>query len=233
MKIALVPGDARQKILGELLAARGHLVEPYLPGTRADAWLFPLPTGAHPALKDLPEGSLALTGMVSGEWPGLRIRDYYDREEVRVRNADITAEGALALGLEALDRTLLGTRVLVLGGGRIAQALARRLRALGAEVTVYARRSEQRAAAEGLGCRTLASLPEKPAGFHLVYNTVPAPLLPGKPDCPAVELASAPGGFRDPAGVIPGRGLPGKTAPRSAAEALLEAVESILREESP
>ena len=64
MKIALVPGDARQKILGELLAARGHLVEPYLPDTRADAWLFPLPTGAHPALKDLPEGSLALTGMV-------------------------------------------------------------------------------------------------------------------------------------------------------------------------
>ena len=233
MKIALVPGDARQEILGELLAGQGHRVVPWVSGVEADAWLFPLPTLAHPALNELPKGSLALTAMASGTWPGLRIRDYYDREEVRLRNADITAEGALALGMEALDRTLQGSRVLVLGGGRIAKALAWRLRALGAEVTVYARRAEQRAAAEGFGCRTLAALPENPASFHLVYNTVPAPLLPVKPDCPTVELASAPGGFRDPSGVIPGRGLPGKTAPGSAAEALLEVVNSILREESP
>ena len=93
-------------------------------------------------------------------------------------------------------------------------------------------RPAQRALAEGFGCRTLAALPEKPEGYDLLINTVPAALLPGKPDCPAMELASAPGGFRDPSGVISARGLPGKTAPRSAAEALFSAVQAILREES-
>ncbi|MBR4692650.1 MAG: hypothetical protein IKP17_07815 [Oscillospiraceae bacterium] len=232
MKLALLPGDARQTILGRLLAAEGHDVRPYVPGEAADAWLFPVPTGAHPALAELPAGSLALTALAEGSWPRLRLRDYFNREDVLLRNAVITAEGALAAGMAALDRTLLGARVLLLGGGRIALALASRLRALGAEVTVYARSPAQRALAEGLGCRTLASLPEAPAGFHLLYNTVPAPLLAKKPDCPAIELASAPGGFRDGDGVTVARGLPGRTAPRSAAEALLASVQAIIREES-
>ena len=232
MKLALLPGDARQGILGELLAEAGHEVTPYAPGEAADAWLFPLPTGDHPALRELAPGSLALTALAAGEHPGLRLRDYYDREDVLLRNAAITAEGAVARAIGAMDRTLLGSRVLILGGGRISRALGPRLRALGAEVTVYARDPAQRAAAEGCGCRSLGLLPETPGGFHLLINTVPAPLLPGKPDCPAIELASAPGGFRDPAGVIAARGLPGKTAPGSAAETLFAAVQAILREES-
>ena len=217
MKIALLPGDARQEILGELLAKAGHEVLSYAPGREADAWLFPLPTGDHPALGELRPGSLALTALAAGEHPGLRLRDYYAREETLLRNAAITAEGAVAEAVRALDRTLLGARVLLLGGGRISRALTPRLRSLGAEVTVYARDPAQRALAEGFGCRTLAALPEKPEGYDLLINTVPAALLPGKPDCPAMELASAPGGFRDPSGVISARGLPGKTAPRSAA----------------
>ena len=232
MKIALLPGDARQEILGELLAGAGHQVTPYTPGGGADAWLFPLPTGDHPALGTLAPGSLALTALAAGEHGGLRLRDYYAREETLLRNAAITAEGALAAAMEALDRTLLGARVLLLGGGRISAALGPRLRALGAEVTVYARSAAQRAAAEGMGCRSLERLPEKPRGFDLLINTVPALLLPEKPECPAIELASPPGGFRDPSGVTVARGLPGKTAPRSAAEALFSAVQAIIREES-
>ena len=232
MKIALLPGDARQEILGELLAEAGHTVAPYAPGAEADAWLFPLPTGDHPALGELRPESLVLTALAAGEHPGLRLRDYYAREDVLLRNAAITAEGAVGEAIRAMDRTLLGSRVLLLGGGRISRALGPRLRALGAEVTVYARDPAQRAQAEGCGCRSLASLPEAPRGFDLLINTVPAALLPRKPDCPAIELASPPGGFRDPAGVIPARGLPGKTAPESAAEALFCAVQAILREES-
>ena len=232
MTIALLPGDARQRYLGELLAREGHRIVPYAPGAGADAWLFPLPTGDHPALGELSPGSLALVGLAKGTHPQLRLRDYFSSETVQLRNAAITAEGALALAVSHTERTLLGSRVLILGGGRISRALAPRLRALGAAVTVYARRPEERALAESRGCETLAVLPEKPEGFHLLFNTVPFPVLPAAPDCPAIELASAPGGFRDPAGVIPAGGLPGKTAPLSAAEALLGPIRAILREET-
>ncbi len=232
MKIALMPGDARQEHLGRLLALAGQEVCPYVPGGEADAWLFPLPTGNHPALGTLKPGSLALTACAAGEHPLLRLRDYYDNEAVLLRNAAITAEGAVALAMERTDRTLAGSRVLILGGGRISQALAPRLRALGAEVTVYARSEAQRALAACLGCRTLEKLPEKPEGYHILFNTVPAPLLPGAAEGALnIELASAPGGFRDSAGVVIARGLPGKTAPLSAAEALLRPILAIIREE--
>lgn len=232
MKIALLPGDARQEALGRLLAETGEEVCPYVPGERADAWLFPLPTGNHPALKALEPGSLCLTALAAGEHPGLRLRDYYDREDVLLRNAAITAEGAIALAMERREQTLLGSRVLILGFGRIARALAPRLRALGAEVTVYARSEAQRALAECLGCRALESLPEKPEGYSILFNTVPAPLLPGAAEGALnIELASAPGGFRDASGVVIARGLPGKAAPLSAAEALLGPILAIIREE--
>ncbi len=232
MTIALLPGDARQEALGRLLAEAGHEVRPYAPGEAAEAWLFPLPTGDHPALKALKPGSLALTALAAGEHPLLRLRDYFDREEVLLRNAAITAEGALALALERLDRTLLGSRALILGGGRIARALAPRLRALGAETTVWARSPAQRAWAECAGCRSLPDLPDPIRGYHILFNTIPAPVLPGAAKGALnVELASAPGGFRDPEGVVIARGLPGKTAPRSAAEALLEPILAIIREE--
>jgi dipicolinate synthase subunit A len=188
-------------------------VTPYEPGGQADAWLFPLPTGNHPALQALKPGSLALTAIAAGEHPQLRLRDYYNHEGVLLRNAAITAEGAVALAMERTERTLLGSRVLILGGGRIAQALALRLRALGAEVTVYARRAEQRTLAACLGCRALERLPTAAEG---ALN---------------IELASAPGGFRDATGVVTARGLPGKAAPLSAAEALLEPILAIIREE--
>ena len=232
MKIALLPGDARQEALGRLLAETGEEVCPYVPGERADAWLFPLPTGNHPALKALEPGSLCLTALAAGEHPGLRLRDYYDREDVLLRNAAITAEGAIALAMERREQTLLGSRALILGFGRIARALAPRLRALGAEVTVYARSEAQQALAECLGCRALDSLPEKPEGYSILFNTVPAPLLPGAAEGALnIELASAPGGFRDASGVVIARGLPGKAAPLSAAEALLGPILAIIREE--
>ena len=64
-----------------------------------------------------------------------------------------------------------------------------------------------------------------------MFNTVPAQLLPAAPDCLTIELASAPGGFRDASRVIPAPGLPGKLAPCSAAEALHDSVREILRKE--
>ena len=71
---------------------------------------------------------------------GLRPIDYFKREEFVLRNAYITAEGALELTMGRLPRTIRGTPCLVIGYGRIGKFLARLLCALGAEVTVAAAR---------------------------------------------------------------------------------------------
>ena len=71
---------------------------------------------------------------------GLTLTDYLSREELAVRNGVPTAEGAIEAAMAATDVTLCGTPGLVIGFGRIGKLLAHRLRGLGAEVTVSARR---------------------------------------------------------------------------------------------
>lgn len=232
MVFAMLPGDARQTALAALLREAGHDAPDYAAGLAADYYVFPMPTGAHPVLEELPDGAAAMTAMAAGVHPRLRLRDYAAAEEVLAENAAITAEGALGLAILQSDRTLRGARVLVLGYGRIGRALAPRLRALGAEVTVYARRADRRVWAEDAGCSTLQTLPPEVAGYDYLFNTIPVPLLDRAPEgCFCLELASAPGGFRDPDGVRIARGLPGKTAPSSAARVLRDGILRIIRED--
>lgn len=52
---------------------------------------------------------------------GHLVFDYYDSEDFQIRNAAVTAEAAVALGMQSLERTLAGARVAVVGFGRIAR----------------------------------------------------------------------------------------------------------------
>ena len=76
---------------------------------------------------------------------GLRLVDYFCREELTVANAAATAEAAIQTAMEQLDRTLWGTSCLILGFGRIGRLLAHRLQGLGVSVTVAARSPEAKA----------------------------------------------------------------------------------------
>ena len=193
---------------------------------------------------------LLLGGMTGGLGPrlmadyGLTLLDYYDREETQVANAVPTAEGALQLAMESTDHTLHGSRCLIIGYGRIGRLLADRLLALGAEVTVSARKYGDLAWVQAWGCQSIRT--EALAGqldrFDLIFNTAPALILDGarlreaREDCVVIDLASAPGGTdlaearRLGRRVIPAPGLPGKTAPRTAAAAIRDSVYHILEE---
>lgn len=204
-----------------------------------------------PALIDaLWPGQLLLGGRLSDETVTAALRgklltaDLLRRPELAVGNAALTAEGALCRLMEHSERALWGSRVLVLGWGRIGSILALRLRGLGAEVTAAARGRRERAVAEALGCRALdyEELENALGDFDFIVNTVPARVLTEgmlcliRPDALLLELASPPGGFdRSLAAniglhALAAPGLPGETAPRSAAMLLQKAVYAAIEE---
>ena len=170
--------------------------------------------------------------------------DYLEREELAVLNAQATAEGAVGIAVNELPGTVRGSSALVLGFGRIAKLTARCFSALGADVTVAARKKADLAWAEACSYKpvdiTDASAFSAALGTaDVILNTVPAPILSGsaaaavRPDAALIELASVPctGGepqFR----VIPAGGLPGKTAPRTAGNIIAKTIETILTERS-
>ncbi len=175
----------------------------------------------------------------------LRLIDYLARDELAIRNAVPTAEGAIQIAMEQTDVTLHGLPVLVIGYGRIGSVLANKLSALGVQVTVSARscRDIARIEAAGMAAADTRRLTEILNGFPLVFNTVPAAVLGAAElaKLPAeslvIDLASQPGGIdlaaTPPAGVrvIHALSLPGKAAPVTASIAVRDTIYAILNEE--
>ena len=173
-----------------------------------------------------------------------RLTDYFLREELIVANAAATAEGAIQLLMEETDACILGLRVLVIGYGRIGKLTAHRLRAMGAEVTVSARKCADIAWIRAMGYTPAetGALEDVLGSFDAVVNTVPALVLDEarlmrlRQDCVCIDLASNPGGLDFAAAsrlglrAVWALGLPGEVAPRAAAAAIREAVYNILRE---
>ena len=193
-------------------------------------------------------GQLVCGGKLSEESrlaAGLHPEDIMQRQEFTVGNAALTAEGAVGLLIQNSERSLLGSRVLVCGWGRIGRILTLRLKSLGAEVTAAARSPADRALARAMSCRALdySQLEGELDGFDFVVNTVPARVLTDAMLCCLsegallLELASPPGGFDRTLAenigvkVLAAPGLPGKSAPYSAAALIRDAVYQIIREQ--
>lgn len=196
------------------------------------------------------EGQVFCAGMATEELramadgAGVRLFDYGRRGEFEAANSVATAEGAIALLLRETDSTLWGQRILICGRGRIARALAPRLRALGAGVCVSSRTPGDMAwtRAEGLEALDTRALCGRLGAFGIVVNTVPALTLTAArlaelPEGALVlDLASRPGGTDFEAArafgirALHAPGLPGKWSPETAAGAIREAVYNILEE---
>lgn len=175
---------------------------------------------------------------------GLDFVDYYSREELVALNALATAEGALSLILRNSPLTIWDSSVLVVGFGRIGKMLAERLRALGAHVTVSARKASDMAYIRAMGCHALdtRTLGAELGRFDTVVNTVPArvlgreQLLLMKKQALCLDLASRPGGIDFEAAkdidlnVMWALGLPAEIAPETAGKIIKETVLNILRE---
>lgn len=178
------------------------------------------------------------------EQAGVRLSEYRERDDFAIWNSVPTAEGAVFLALKEMDITLHGSRCLVLGLGRTGLTLARLLGAMGAQVVVVARRSQQLALAEAMGCTAchLTSLGQAAASADVIFNTIPAPVLHAGVlrNVPStaliIDLASAPGGTDFTFAAARGLrarlapGLPGVKAPVTAGRILARLVEQLWSE---
>ena len=174
-------------------------------------------------------------------FPGSRVICYGDREELCLRNAVLTAEGAVQLALEELDEALWRMPVLVAGIGRIGTALIKILSGFGAKISAVVRNDKGAAKAEAVGAYPVG-LSGSLSGYSLIFNTVPDMVFDSEvlrgvdKDTVIIDLASAPGGtdFTAAAGygirAVHAPGLPGRTAPVTAGKIIAGTVINILKE---
>ena len=206
----------------------------------------------------IPDGAVVVGGRIPDELRialearGITVKDYFLSEEFQIHNAYITAEAALNIAMNNLDRNLSEAKIAITGYGRIAKHLVRLLKRFDADVTVVARKSSDLAWAYSSGCsvKRISTEGEREKnilaltkGYDVIYNTGPTRLF-GRDFLVAVDrrtciidLASAPGGVDVCAAkalgsrVLWATSLPGKYAPVSAGRIIALCIDDILRNE--
>ncbi len=187
----------------------------------------------------LPGDCTVFGGNIPPELPnGRQAVDFLKDENFALDNALPTAENALGLAILHYEGLLSGSRAAVIGYGRIGRVLCRRLTALGARVTVFARRDESRRQARlsGVEALSIEDLPSRLNVTDIFFNTVPFRIfgkdhiLDIRPDALYVELASPPYGMEEEnrkilrAKYLLASGLPGKYSPRYAGKLIADVI---------
>lgn len=154
--------------------------------------------------------------------------DYNEDERFAIANALATAEGALAIAIKETPDTLFSSHCAIMGFGRIGKQLARLLKAVGANLTVFARRESDLAYASTLGCEALpiTSISEEVGRFDLIFNTVPM-RLQGFPSAAVqgtvIDLAPVYAESEVPR-IIRAPALPFKYSPRSSGRLICDCI---------
>ena len=170
--------------------------------------------------------------------------DLIKREEFAVLNAIATAEGTIQIAMEETQRTVHGSKVLVMGFGRIGKVLAKMLDGIGAKVSCEARKDEDLAWVKAYGFEPihLNNLNDKLNEFDIIINTIPFQILNSdrlelvKKDVVLIDLASNPGGVDRKVAkekglkLIWALSLPGKVAPLTSADFIKEVLYHVLEE---
>lgn len=261
MKITIIGGDVRLKILKTSLESNGYSVDTIglFEGEKgdiktSDAIILPVPTTKDGKtvfapitnekiyLSDIEDAVNENQLIFSCNYTlkGKECIDYGALDSYALLNAVPTAEGAIKIAIENTDFTLFKSKILVIGYGRVGKVLAHRLKSLGAFVTVSARKSSDFALIDSLGFDYIntQSLKDSPLDYDIVFNTVDFNVLPDSlfknSQCSLIIDLSSKGGFNIEAarknGIIAlnAPGLPGKTAPKTAADILFKTITEIL-----
>lgn len=270
MKLLIIPADKRQHHMTNYLNENGIECVIFNPliglgnsERQFDGVIFPLPSvkfsrinceydvrfeNIAPLVK---KGGFVLLAMADEKLKSevenaeLTYYDYYEREELIILNAELTAQAVLELVLINSDVRLADIKVLVTGYGKTGEAIADILNRNHAHVTVCARSSRDRARVKirnmkAVDYREIKDIAEE---FHFVINTVPELVL-GKnllshfrDDTVFLEIASKPYGMdvgyleNTSKRLMIASSLPGKYVARSAGVFIAQTILNIVKEE--
>ena len=176
----------------------------------------------------------------------MEVIDIMKRDDLAILNTIATAEGTIEVAIKNTDKILQGSRVLILGFGRVGKIVANKFSKMSALVTCAARKVSDLAWIKAYGYNSLNindmlyDLKE----FDIIINTVPQTILREKElkhiDAEAllIDLASSPGGIDGKMATSMGLNfiwalaLPGRIAPSSSAKFIKDTVYNILDERS-
>ena len=195
--------------------------------------------------------SLVFGGCITKEFSqllsirGIKHMDYMLRDELAIKNAIPTAEGAIEIAISETPITIHNSKCLVLGYGKVGKILAKSLHALGAKTYVEARKYRDLALIEGHGYIPLSMKEAKArlGEFDIIFNTIPALVLGESElskistDSLVIDLASKPGGVDFEIAknlgvrVIWALSLPGKVAPITAGHIIKDTIANMMQEE--
>ena len=201
-------------------------------------------------LREINPLSIVLGGCInkslSDKLASMRIKhsDYMLRDELAIRNAVPTAEGAIEIAISETPITIHGSRCHVLGYGKVGKVLAKSLDGMGAITYVEARKYADLALIESHGYIPLSlnEAKQRLGDFDIIFNTIPAMILSKnelehiKKNTLVIDLASKPGGvdfdYAKEAGikVIWALSLPGRVAPVTSGIIIKDTILNILNE---
>lgn len=173
---------------------------------------------------------------------GDNIYDYTQNEDFAIKNAYLTAEGAIALAVSSSEKSLFDSSVLLVGYGRISRALHKLLSCYTNKITVCARSQNQLTLAQCNGADTInfEQLCKKNK-YDFIINTVAHPvfneqeLLFVDKDTLIMDLASFPGGVDKHfaksynLNLMIARGLPAKFSPYNAGIVVAQTVDAMIK----
>lgn len=259
MRALIIGGDRRMIFTKKALEKSGYAVNTLglLPDdngdiTAADTVILPVPVTRDKVnincalsgrtiplaiLTSLPENTSVFGG------GGISVKNYTDYlalDEYAVKNAVLTAEGAISHIIENTEFSLWKSKILIIGYGRVGRALYSRLAGFCAFITVSARNRRDFAVLDSLGIDRIETgdIGSVNRSFNIVINTVDIkfeePVARALSPALFIDLSTH-GGFTDNAAAEYGLtykklpGIPAVCAPETAGEIIAETVISLQR----
>lgn len=189
-------------------------------------------------LKSIPESTPVFGG---GKVDIKNYTDYLSLDEYAVKNAALTAEGAIFHAIGNTGFSLWKSRILIIGYGRVGKALCSRLSGFHPFITVSARSQRDFAVLDSLGISSIetSDIGSVKSRFDVVFNTVDikydASVARALSPALFIDLSTH-GGFTDNAAERCGLtykrlpGIPAVCAPETAGKIIAETVISLQKQ---